>query len=247
MIELELTPKIKAWLEAEPERRDLGEGAELLLRTTRNRILYANVSRNPGRNAGAIEYHLKKEYQKRLADTTHAEVKAMMGEVGGIARARGLDRDGSATERTAWQKGKRADHDELPEEIQKLYTDNADIMRRMRDAHTKLRLITPETSTCPDNDRYPIAKYLIAQDRLYRDNWNKYDHYIKGTPAAATEPAIDTRTEQRNAEKLCHMLLGQYSKAQSEQTAERIREAYARIGSPSESLRQKMEAAGLKE
>ena len=46
----------------------------------------------------------------------------------------------------------------------------------MRDCHTHLRLINPTNSTCPDNDRYPWAKQLIAYDKQYRDNWNRYDH-----------------------------------------------------------------------
>ena len=62
MIDLELTPKIKEWLETEPSQRSLHEGADLLLRVTRNRILYANVTRNLARHAGTIEYHLNKIY-----------------------------------------------------------------------------------------------------------------------------------------------------------------------------------------
>lgn len=54
MIDLELTPKIKEWLETEPSKRDLMKGAELLLRITRNRIMYANITRNIARHAGTI-------------------------------------------------------------------------------------------------------------------------------------------------------------------------------------------------
>lgn len=47
MIDLELTPKIKEWLDTEPSDRDIMAGAEILLRITRNRILYTNIVRNP--------------------------------------------------------------------------------------------------------------------------------------------------------------------------------------------------------
>ena len=244
MINLELTPKIKEWLDTEPEKRDLAAGATLLLQVTRNKILHANVSRNLSRHAGVIEYQLQKIYKQRLADITHEQVAAMMTEVSAIATARGLENPEPA-KRSEFQRGKRADHDELPAEVQQLYVDNADILRRMRDAHTKIRLITPENSTCPDSDRYPLAKYLIEQDRLYRENWDKYDHYIKGTPVVALTPTVDARTESANAAKLCNLLLGQYAKTPKDDLAERIRDTYAKIISPTDRLREKMHAAQL--
>lgn len=246
MINLELTPKVKAWLDTEPQKRSLEKGAELLLRITRNRILYNNIMRRLEARADVIEYHLKKIYSQRLVDTTHAEVRQMMRNVEQIAESRGLNHAPSAQERSEFQRGKRADHDELPAEIQQLYIDNADIMRRMRDAHTKLRLISPETSTCPDSDRYPIAKYLIEQDRIYRDNWNRYDHYIRGTAPDEAVSATDNRTESKNAQKLCFLLLGHFAKSPSDQLADRIREAFAKVVAPSDSLIRKMEDAGLK-
>jgi len=244
MINLELTPKIKEWLDTEPSKRDLQAGATLLLQVTRNKILYANVSRNLRYYAGVIEYNLQKIYKQRLADITHEQVADMMAQVAAIAKSRGLE-NAEPSKRTEFQRGKRADHDQLPPEVQQLYVDNADILRRMRDAHTKIRLITPENSTCPDSDRYPLAKYLIEQDNLYRSNWDKYDHYIKGTPVAAMAPTIDPRTESKNAAKLCNLLLGKYSKTPDESLADRIREAYAKILDPTERLRNKMRDAGL--
>ncbi len=116
MIYLELTPQIKAWLETEPAARDLELGATLLLKVTRNRILHANIMRNLPARAGIIEYHLKKIYSRRLQDITHEQVKAMMTQVDAIATARGLANDTASpgATRTAFQKGKRTDHDQLP-------------------------------------------------------------------------------------------------------------------------------------
>lgn len=241
MIELELTPKIQEWLGRDADKRDIAEGAALLLRVTRNRILYDNIIRKPVRNAKLLEYHLQKILKRRLIDTTHEEVKSMMVQVDSIAQQRGLERPA----RSEFQKGKRADHDELPPEVQQLYVDNAEIMLRMREAHTRLRMITPQNSTCPDSDRYPLAKAIIEYDLKYRDNWNVYDHYIKGTPMAATVKAVDPRTAQKNAVKTINLLLGKYAKQPSDAQADRIRELYAKIASPSDALRQKMEEAEL--
>lgn len=246
MIDLELTPKIKQWLETEPSKRDLMKGAELLLRITRNRIMYANITRNIARHAGTIEYHLNKIYKARLADITHAEVRSMMVKVEAISDSRGLANPDGSSKKTELQRGKRADHDELPDEIKQLYVDNADIMRKMRECHVRLRMITPENSTCPDSDRYPWAKEIIALDTLYRENWNRYDHYVKGTPAASVQLVTDSRSESRNAARVIHLLLGKYDPANPNETlADRIRQTYARIASPTVAIRDKMAAAGL--
>lgn len=242
MITLELTPKIQEFLNTDPDKRDIRAGAELLLRISpRNRILHDNIVRNPARNVKLLEYHLQKELKKRLIETTHEEVQSMMVQVDAIAEQRGFKRP----ERSEFQKGKRADHDELPPEVQQLYVDNADIMRRMRDAHTKLRMINSSNSTCPDSDRYPLAKAIIAYDKQYRDNWNVYDHYVKGTPVASTARAVDPRTAAKNTAKTLNLLLGKYAKQPSESQAARIRELYASIPSPSESLTRKMQEAEL--
>ena len=222
MIDLELTPKIKEWLETEPSQRSLHEGADLLLRVTRNRILYANVTRNLARHAGTIEYHLNKIYKNRLADITHSQVSSMLSEVDAIARAHGLGNTQGLTGRTELQRGKRADHDELPDEIRQLYLDNAEIHRKIRECHLQIRMITPENSTCPDSDRYPWAKEIIALDTLYRENWNRYDA------------------------RVIHLLLGKYDPANPDDAlADRIRATYAKIDSPTVTIREKMAAAGL--
>lgn len=236
MINLELTPKIKEWLDTPADQRDIAAGAELLLRVNRNRILYNNIMRNPAKHAPTLEYHLQKILKQRLIDTTHEEVARMMATVDGIAEQHGFSR----STRSEFQRGKRADHDMLPPEVQQLYIDNADIMRRMRDAHTRLRMINSTNSTCPDSDRYPLAKDIIKLDLQYRDNWNLYDHYVKGTPLAATVRAVDARTSAKNAAKTINLLLGKYAKEPSQSMADRIRKLYAQIPEPSEKVKAKM-------
>lgn len=241
MINLELTPKIKEWLETAPEKRDLRAGAELLLRINRNRILYNNIMRNPERHAATLEYQMQKILKQRLIDTTHEEVAQMMTQVDAIAEQHGFTR----SPRSEFQRGKRADHDQLPPDVQQLYVDNADIMRRMRETHTRLRMINSTNSTCPDSDRYPLAKDIIRLDLQYRDNWNLYDHYVKGTPLAATVRAVDSRTASKNAVKTINLQLGKYAKQPSDALADRIRNLYNQIDSPSAKLKAKMSDLGL--
>lgn len=241
MINLELTPKIKEWLDTPADQRDIAAGAELLLRVNRNRILYNNILRNPAKHAPTLEYHLQKILKQRLIDTTHEEVARMMTQVDAIAEQHGFTRQ----TRSEFQRGKRADHDQLPPDVQQLYVDNADIIRRMRDAHTRLRMINSTNSTCPDSDRFPLAKDIIRLDLQYRDNWNLYDHYVKGTPLAATVRAVDSRTASKNAVKTINLQLGKYAKQPSDALADRIHNLYNQIDNPSAKLRAKMSELGL--
>jgi len=56
------------------------------------------------------------------------------------------------------QKGKRSDHDQLPEDIQAKYVENLSLLQRMRELHLRLRTMSTEDSTCPDSERYPFLK-----------------------------------------------------------------------------------------
>ena len=243
-IELELTPKVQQWLDTPAEKRDLAAGAELLLRINCNKILHRNIMRNLERKKDVLEYHLQKILKERLVEKTHSEVQQMMVKVDAIVKAHALDHPENEA-RTVWQKGKRADHEELPPEVQHLWEENGDLRRKMRDAHTKLRLIDSTNSSCPDNDRYPIAQYLIECDIRYRDNWNLYDHYVKGTKLAETKLAVDPRSASKNAVKMVNMLLGRYMKSRDPKLADRIRELYAKIDLPSAKLIEKMKEADL--
>ena len=166
MINLELTPKIKEWLDTDPSERDIRAGAELLLRINRNRILYDNIMRNPVRHAATLEYQMKKILKQRLIDTTHEEVAQMMTQVDAIARQHGFGQ----SQRSEFQLGKRADHDQLPPEVQQLYVDNADIdvLITLGDCSTQDERIRDvlESMKCTDIVNYSLrsasadAKYV---------------------------------------------------------------------------------------
>lgn len=239
-----LTSKIKTWLDTPETKRDTIAGARLLLQVTRNQIIFRNALRRPDRYAGRVEYELRKVYNTRLKEVSKKEVASLLTAVDDINARCGLDKPLDSG-RSDFQRGKRADHDELPESVRRLWEDNAEIMKKMRDCHTHLRLITPENSTCPDSDRYPWAKEIIRLDKEYRNNFNLYDHYIKGQPLAATELETDPRTAAKNAVKRINLALGRYAKNPSGALAEQIKNLYAGIGEPSEKLTSKMAAAGL--
>lgn len=239
----DLTSKIHNWLE-HSDTLDVIEGAKLLLQVTRNQIIYRNALRSPERYRERIAYELRKVYNNRLNAVTKAEVTSLMKQVDAISTARGLDKP-QDNNRTEFQRGKRADHNELPESVQRLWEDNAEIMKKMRDCHTHLRLITPQNSTCPDSDRYPWAKEIIRLDMQYRENFNVYDHYVKGAPMAATAKVVDPRTASKNAVKTLNLALGRYARNPKPELADQIKELYAKIDSPDEKIIAKMTDAGL--
>jgi hypothetical protein len=190
----ELIPKVKEWLDANPDERDLAAGALLVLQLTNNRIMYQNFMRKPKLYASRIEYELKKKYQFYLQQLTHEQVAEMGKQVEAIAKEHNLP-----SEHEEFKKGKRADHDALPVEIQALYAQNLSIMQQMRRCHTQLQLLSVEHSTCPDSERYPFLKELIDLDKQYHANWEQYDHFKVGD--IVPQPTKAEHVEEQPADK----------------------------------------------
>lgn len=208
----ELTKKIRAWLETPEEQRDLEEGALLVLRLSNNRIMYQGFQRNLKRSAKMIAYQLQKYYNFRVKDLTHQEVAEMAAEVKKIVEkdnlqaipplAKSSESVGESPSPeliAAIKKGKRVDHDTLPEDIQALYIENLNILQRMRNLHAKLELLSVENATCPDSERYPFLKELIALDKQYHENWHTYDHFVLSGAAAPVAPATEEKVEEEAA------------------------------------------------
>lgn len=188
MIDRKLTEQLQQWLDTKVEDRDIATGAMLLRKLVRNLIFAANFERNPNRHMKMAEYQLSKFLPMRLAEHTHEDVVRMTKQVAEINTEYRLDQPlpGNKTtpenkrieKTTEFRVGKRPDHDQLPEEIQALYSENLNIMQNMRACHAQLVLLsTGKQSSCPDGDRYPFVKEIIALDERYRHNWQQYDEY----------------------------------------------------------------------
>lgn len=173
----DFTLRLKGWLDKDDAGRDYAEGARLLLQLNMNQVMFrTNMARiSLPKTREFIAYQLQRYYNFRVQDLTHSEVVAMEKQVDRIVSKRlSVSSDNPADE---FRAGKREDHDSLPEDIRQLYVDNAEIMHRMRDLNAKLRLLSTEDSPCPDSERYPFLKELIALDKKYHQNWNIYDHW----------------------------------------------------------------------
>lgn len=167
------TEQMRQWLETPAHERDLETGARYLLKLSGNKILYRNILSRPEKGREVLEYQLQKYYNFRVQELTHAQVKAMERQVDDIVRRNNL----LAVKADAMPKGKRPDHDSLPDDIKARYVENLSLLRRMRELHLRLRMLSLEDSPCPDSERYPFLKELISLDKRLHDNWQAYDTY----------------------------------------------------------------------
>lgn len=185
-----LAKQLQDWLATPADKRDVKTGAMLCRRITRLITLGNNYERMPGRFGKMVEYQLSKFATVRVKDNAdHALVERMAAEAEDIAKAHKLDDrlpgfDNWAEKKRIdklpdFRKGKRADHDSLPDEIQALYAENIGLMQQMRHNRAQLLVIinTTDKTVCPDGDRYPFVKELIKLDAQYRANWQRYDSY----------------------------------------------------------------------
>jgi hypothetical protein len=173
-MDAKLTNTLKTWFETPENERDYAAGALLLLKLSGNIIMYRNIVSKPDKYSELINFQLQKYYNFRVADLTHKEVEEMSEQVDTIV----ADHLSISTEAENFKKGKREDHDQLPEDIQALYVENLSLLQQMRELHLQLRNLSLDNVTCPDSERYPFLKELINLDKRMHANWDKYDHYI---------------------------------------------------------------------
>lgn len=183
------TEQIGKWLATPETERDYSVGALYLLKLSGNQILYKNVVANLDNRHAVVEYQLQKYYNFRLAALTREQVAEMSAKVETIAEEYHLTDDASTVPEDDRRTGKREDHDYLPDEIKAKFVENLSILQRMRELHLKLRSLSLDNVTCPDSERYPFLKELIALDKKLHANWEAYDHYVAPEPLNAKPKA----------------------------------------------------------
>lgn len=190
------TSSLQSWLNTPKAERDYAQGALMLLQLTSNKIMYNRLSLNPtGKtNAEFIEGKLKQHLDFRLQQLTHQQVMEMQQQVDEIIKSHSEFKENNPAD--DFKKGKRADHDGLPDEIKACYIENADILKKMRELHLQLRKLSEAPTTCPDSDRYPFLKEIRTLDIQYHDNWYTYDHYVAGKEEAESTTTAETPTTE---------------------------------------------------
>lgn len=161
------TDKIISFLETPVESREIEAGAKLLLQMNGNRMLYQNIIRR--RNNDKLEYELRKHLKYRLDGLTLQEVHHMNTTVVPAA---------NTTIAEAAHRGKRADHDQLPESIRQIYEENGETYKKLKQVFYALS----DMEDRPACDRYELLKQLTELDSKYRKAWETYDSYKPGSP-----------------------------------------------------------------
>ena len=201
------TEKLQQWMNTPDSQKDWAEGALMLLQLSGNQIMYRNISFNPKGKAEFIKGQLQKYLNFRLQQLTKDQVQEMQSKVDEIVekviKPASTANPDKTEEFADFKAGKRADHDALPEEIQALYAENLDLVHRMRELHLKLRTLSLENATCPDSERYPFLKEIIALDKKRVSNWDIYDHFVIGVtpvPEVKAAPAVKATVPEATAE-----------------------------------------------
>lgn len=182
--------KVYDWLDLPVDERNLEAGATLLLQITRNRVLHQNVVRR--KNFEKIEYVLKKYMNEHKIEIPQADAAGDDRE----------DEDPSSENLktlTVEMRGKRKDHDSLPEAIQMIFVGNTEKYHMMRSIHEKLKLMSKDDKFS-DEDRKPHLDELVKLDKDIRDAWEKYDNFkAEEAPASSTTiSALDVQAVQKH-------------------------------------------------
>ena len=211
MIDQKFTEELSKWLSTPRDERDVVAGAELLMRITGNRQFYATAIVRPHVVHDHVEYELQKhlairqeghnvETLRNLERELLAECAEEFSEEATTAepvQEQAEEADAYAVPREAPvvsspKRGRRADHDELPAEIQALYDDNATRYEQMRKVYQQL-LTMADAEPC---DR---KEHIFQLDQLVKSwaaAWEAYDRYDATAVADAAEDAASEADEE---------------------------------------------------
>ena len=167
-MDYKFTEKIRTWLDTPVNERSIEEGATLLLQLNRNRILHQNIIRRGAKMMPKLEYELKKHLRIRDDGKTLREVVSMEKEVMPVVEK-------MVAKPEAEHAGKRADHDELPAEIQQLWEGNFERYAKIKALFEELKAME-KLQPC---DRYEKLKLLNEAEKAYREALADYDGYVK--------------------------------------------------------------------
>lgn len=198
------TQDIADWLETPREERDVRKGAELLLRINGNRHIYQLAMIRPETAHNHVEADLKKFLKIRLDGHTMESVRQMDSEL--IPKVQNIittrqDESEDAPEETddtaPAHRGKRSDHNELPEEIRAIYERGGELFEKIKQIFTELQ----QMENAPACDRYEKLKVLKPLVKEYTDGWERYDNYNSDMSQEEAVEAVDEAPEPGNEVK----------------------------------------------
>ena len=193
--------RVSEWLSKKKHTEaELAAGAIMVLQCNRNHALYNTIMRRPARYEEKIAYELRKHLRYLKDDMTLDEVKKMEAYIlpvigkaiadteettdkaaaalGEIPEDSFLPAPALSSEEPFKQtdaivaRGKRSDHDTLPEAIRALWDKNAERYKKIKQAHETCKTLT---AAC---DRYEFTSAIAELWDSYKKDFDTYDHYV---------------------------------------------------------------------
>ena len=193
--------KVEEWLSKKKHTEaELANGAMMVLQCNRNRAMYNTMMRKPSHYEEKMVYELKKHLAylqndmnlddvknlekkilpvigKAIADTEDTADKAAAA-LGEIPEDSYLPAPALSSEEPYEQtdaivaRGKRTDHDKLPEAIRAIWDKNAERYKKIKQAHETCKTLT---AAC---DRYEYTSAIAELWADYKKDFDTYDHYV---------------------------------------------------------------------
>lgn len=225
MIDKKFTQKVKEWFDKDHTDENIREGAMMLLQINNNKHLYQVISFNPQGKLELLKYELRKHLNYRNAGMTLDEVKEYDKKVTPILQS-AIDKTSEAdkiaaelaphlpvyednedidslTPKALIARGKREDHDQLPENIQQIWDANAALWKKIKEHFEACKAYTQscdryEGLHAADEDFRRMLKTLKQEYYAYKQGMAEYDAAQPGDEDAqpeeqTTEAAITSK------------------------------------------------------
>lgn len=213
MNDITFTNKVKAWFDSEHTDDNIREGAMLLLQITNNRHLYQQIMMRPQHNLKKLQYELNKHLKYRMKGLSLDEVRKFDEVVtpvlqAAVDKAEQADIEAAAdiphlpaTEEEITDsigpsaiiaRGKRADHDQLPENIQQIWDANAALWKKIKEHFETCKAFDQscdryESLNAANEDFRKMLVTLKEEYYAYKQAMDVYDHAKPGD--AEKQPA----------------------------------------------------------
>lgn len=213
------TEKLKKWFESEHTDVNIREGALLLLQMNNNRHLYQLINFDPQGKLELLKYELQKHLNYRIEGMTIDDVRDYDKKVTPILQT-AVDKTSEA-DQIAKQlaphlpvvesenldsivpsaivaKGKRADHDQLPENIQAIWDSNCALWKKIKEHFEACKAYDMscdryEGLHAADEDFKRMLLTLKEEYYAYKQAMDVYDHAKPGDAEKQPEAAITSK------------------------------------------------------
>ena len=217
MNDVKFTQKIKQWFDSEHTDENIRDGAMLLLQINNNRHLYQQIMLRPQRMLEHLKYELQKHYDYRIKGLSLDEVRKFDGEVTPLLQ-KAVDSTADADKLAAdvaphlpfvdaentdsidataiIAKGKRADHDQLPDDIKEIWDANIQRWKRIKELFEackayQLSCDRFEGLNAANEEFQKMLLTLKTEYYAYKQSMDQYDHAVPGHKEENAETKTD--------------------------------------------------------